>query len=47
MRRTSKNQPKDLTQPRIDQLDSPTIQHLIELLERDLKESERNATKAQ
>ena len=47
MRRSSKNQHKGLTEPGIDQVDSPTIQHLIEQLDRDLKESERNATKAQ
>lgn len=45
MQRSSKNQAKDLTQPGIDQHDSPTIQHLIERLDRDLKESERKTTK--
>jgi hypothetical protein len=47
MRRSSKKEPQSLKRPDIDQHDSPTIQHLIEQLDRDLKESERNATKAQ
>lgn len=47
MRRSSKKHPEGVREPGIDQHDSPTIQNLIEQLNRDLKESERNATKAQ
>lgn len=47
MRRSSKKQPQSLKQSELDQHDSPTIQNLIEQLERDVKESERSAAKAQ
>ena len=47
MRRTRKNQPREVMPTINDHCESPAILNLIEQLERDLKESERKATKTQ
>jgi hypothetical protein len=45
-RNTSKDQPREAP-PVIEYRDSPTIQNLIEQLDRDLAETQRKASKAQ
>ncbi len=46
MRRNRKDQPQEVIPSLLNnQVDSPAILNLIEQLERDLKESERKATK--
>ncbi len=47
MRRNRKEQPQEVIPTINDPSESPAILHLIEQLERDLKESERKATKTQ
>jgi hypothetical protein len=47
MRRNSKDHPIEATPALNDSRESPAILNLIEQLDRDLKESERKATKAQ
>jgi hypothetical protein len=47
MQRNSKDQPRDTSPAVSEPRDSPTIQNLIEQLDRDLKETERNASKTQ
>ncbi len=48
MRRNRKDHTQEVTPAIVNsQADSPTILNLIEQLERDLKESERKATKTQ
>jgi hypothetical protein len=46
MRRNSREQHGDVRPATNEERDSPTIQHLIEQLDRDLKETEYKASKA-
>ena len=46
MRQHEKDQHNDVVPARREQQDSPTIQHLIEQLDRDLEETQRKASKA-
>ena len=47
MRQHKKDQYSDVVPARSEERDSPTIQHLIEQLDRDLEEIQRTASKAQ
>jgi hypothetical protein len=46
MRREKSKQCNDLTPSAIEERDSPTIKDLIEKLDRDMEETQRNASKA-
>jgi hypothetical protein len=47
MRQQTEDQHKDVDSLRSEERDSSTIQHLIERFDRDLKETQRKASKAQ